>query len=188
MGVCTGTAIHCPRNNRNGKSPADRGRYAYHISRDNFILVLSCSFMVSKDVFECWPRWNFLWALANMFFYDITIKLYYCQKRWCFKFNFRKNNLHQQKARKKLNIRHLNGHLDFSSGFQVIDPSGYENITNFLLMQVIFSKIELEISPFLTVIQFYNNIVEKRVGKSPQEISTQPTFIYLVTLKEQDKI
>ena len=31
-------------------------------------------------------------------------------------------------------------------------------------MQVIFSKIELEISPFLTVIQFYSNIVEKRVG------------------------
>ena len=43
-------------------------------------------------------------------------------------------------------------------------------------MQVIFSKIELEISPFLTVIQFYSNIVEKRVGKSPYEISTRPTF------------
>ena len=43
-------------------------------------------------------------------------------------------------------------------------------------MQVIFSKIELEISPFLTVIKFYSNIVEKRVGKSPQEISTRPTF------------
>ena len=43
-----------------------------------------------------------------------------------FKFNFRKNNLHQQKAREKLNIGHLNGHLDFSSGFQVIDPSIYE--------------------------------------------------------------
>ena len=37
-------------------------------------------------------------------------------------------------------------------------------------MQVNFSKIELEISPFLTVIQFYSNIVEKHVGKSPQEI------------------
>ena len=34
-------------------------------------------------------------------------------------------------------------------------------------MQVIFSKIELEISPFLTVIQRYSNIVEKRVDKSP---------------------
>ena len=87
-----------------------------------------------------------------------------------------KNNLHQQKARKKLNIRHLNGHLDFSSGFQVIDPSGYEKITSFPLMQVIFSKIELEISLFLTVIQFYSNMVEKRVGKSPQEISTRTTF------------
>ena len=36
----------------------------------------------------------------------------------------------QQKARKKLNIRHLNGHLDFSSGFQVIDPSNYEKCQN----------------------------------------------------------
>ena len=43
--------------------------------------------------------------------------------------------------------------------------------TSFLLMQVIFSKIELEISPFLTVIQFYSNIGKKRVGKSRQEIS-----------------
>ena len=42
-------------------------------------------------------------------------------------------------------------------------------------MQVIFSEIELEIAPFLTVIQFYSNIVEKRVGKSPQEISTRTT-------------
>ena len=33
-------------------------------------------------------------------------------------------------------------------------------------MQVIFSKIELEISPFLTAIQLYSNIEEKRVGKS----------------------
>ena len=55
-------------------------------------------------------------------------------------------------------------------------------------MQVIFSKIELEISPFLTVIQFYSNIGKKRVGKSPQEISVRTTFrIYLLALKEQDK-
>ena len=53
--------------------------------------------------------------------------------------------------------------------------------TSFLLMQVTFSKIELEISPFLTVIQFYSNIVEKRVGKSPQEISTRPTFRNILT-------
>ena len=33
--------------------------------------------------------------------------------------------VHHEKAHKKLNIRHLNGHLDFSSGFQVIDPSNY---------------------------------------------------------------
>ena len=50
--------------------------------------------------------------LPTRFFVDITIKLYCCQKRWwCFKFNFRKNNLHHQKARKKLNIRHLYGYL-----------------------------------------------------------------------------
>ena len=48
-------------------------------------------------------------------------------------------------------------------------------------MQVIFSEIKLEISPFLTVIQFYSNIVEKRVGKSPQEISTRPTFRNILT-------
>ena len=55
-------------------------------------------------------------------------------------------------------------------------------------MQFTFSKIDLEISPFFTVIQFYGNIVQKRVGKSPQEISTRPTFRNILTnLKEQDK-
>ena len=48
-------------------------------------------------------------------------------------------------------------------------------------MQVIFSKIELELSPFLTVIQFYSNIVEKRVGKSPQEVSVRTTFRNILT-------
>ena len=43
-------------------------------------------------------------------------------------FNLRINDLHHEKAHKKLNIRHLNGRLDFSSGFQVIDPSNYENV------------------------------------------------------------
>ena len=57
----------------------------------------------------------------------------------------------------------------------------YLVFTSFLLMQVIFSKIELEISPFLTVIQFYSNIVEKRVGKSPQGISTRATFRNVLT-------
>ena len=58
-------------------------------------------------------------------YYHKTVLL---SKRRYFKFNFRKNNLHQQKARKKLNIRHLNGHLDFSSGFQVIGTSNYEKL------------------------------------------------------------
>ena len=48
-------------------------------------------------------------------------------------------------------------------------------------MRVIFSKIELEISPFLTVIQFYSNIGKKRVGKSPQEISVRTTFRNILT-------
>ena len=38
------------------------------------------------------------------------------------------NDLDHEKAHKKLNIRHLNGDLDFSSGFQVIDPSNYEKV------------------------------------------------------------
>ena len=128
--------------------------------------------------------------------------------------------MHQHKARKKLNTRHLNGHLDFSSGFQVIDLQTtkkcqnraknlgtsikiffqrlithleldkkgwpfkclrFSFFTSFLLMLVISSKIELEISPFLTVIQFYSNIVDKRVGKAPQEISTRTTFRNILT-------
>ena len=55
-------------------------------------------------------------------------------------------------------------------------------------MQVIFSKIELEISPFLTVIQFYSNIGKKHVGESSQEISVRTTFRNILTnLKEQGK-
>ena len=48
-------------------------------------------------------------------------------------------------------------------------------------MRVIFSKIELEISLFLTVIQFYSNIGKKRAGKSPQEISVRTTFRNILT-------
>ena len=98
------------------------------ISRGNSILVLSCFFKVSKYISGCWPRWIFLWALANTFFVNITIKLYYCQIRRYFKFNLKINDLHHEKAHKKLNIRHLNGHLDIASGFQVIDPSNYEKV------------------------------------------------------------
>ena len=43
-------------------------------------------------------------------------------------FNLGINYLHHQKTRKQLNIRHLNGHLNFSSGFQVIYPSNYERM------------------------------------------------------------
>ena len=51
------------------------------ISRGNSILVLSYFPKVSKYISECWPRLNFLKALANTFFVNITIKLFYCQKR-----------------------------------------------------------------------------------------------------------
>ena len=56
-------------------------------------------------------------------------------------------------------------------------------------MQVIFSKIELEISPFLTIIQFYSSIIEKRVGKSGLKKfqREQDSETYLLTLKEQNK-
>ena len=40
----------------------------------------------------------------------------------------KKTCIDHQKARKQLNIRHLNGHLNFSSGFQVTDPSNYEKM------------------------------------------------------------
>ena len=49
------------------------------------------------------------------------------------------------------------------------------------MMQVIFSQTEIETPPFLTVIQFYSNIDEKRVGKSPQKILTLPTFRNILT-------
>ena len=49
------------------------------------------------------------------------------------------------------------------------------------MVQVIFSKIKLETPPFLAVIQFYSNIDEKRVSKSPQEISKWPTFRNILT-------
>ena len=39
----------------------------------------------------------------------------------------------------------------------------------------------------MTVIQFYSNIDEKRVGKSPQETCGQHLEMYLLTLKKQDK-
>ena len=65
------------RTNRSAINEAD----ILTIWRGNSILVLSCSFKVSKYISECCSHRNFLWALANTFFADITIKLYYCQKR-----------------------------------------------------------------------------------------------------------
>ena len=49
------------------------------------------------------------------------------------------------------------------------------------MMQVIFSKIELETSPFLIAIQFYSNIDEKRICKSPHSFQRgQHSEIYLL--------
>ena len=49
-------------------------------------------------------------------------------------------------------------------------------------MMCYFSKLELEISPFLTVEEFYRNVKENRVGGSLQKISTQPTFGNALTI------
>ena len=55
-------------------------------------------------------------------------------------------------------------------------------------MQVIFSKIELEISPFLTVIQFYSNLGKKVLARAHKKfLCEQHSEIYLLALKEQDK-
>ena len=54
-------------------------------------------------------------------------------------------------------------------------------------MQVIFSKIELEISSFLTVKQFYSNIAEKCLARAHKKVKRgQHSEIYLLILKEQD--
>ena len=46
----------------------------------------------------------------------------------------------------------------------------YVVFMTFLMTQVIFPVKQPEILPFLTIIQFYRKIEEKRVGRSPQEI------------------
>ena len=60
---------------------------------------------------------------------------------------------------------------------------------SFLIMQAIFSKIELETPPFSTVIQFYSNISTKNVfARAHKKFQRgQHSEIYLLTLKEQDK-
>ena len=57
------------------------------------------------------------------------------------------------------------------------------------MMQVIFSKTEHETPPFLTVIQFYNDIDKKNVlARAHQKFQpSQHSEIYLLTLKEQNK-
>ena len=47
---------------------------------------------------------------------------------------------------------------------------------SFLLMQVICIINVSEISHFLTVIEFNKKFGKKRVGRSPQEILTRPTY------------
>ena len=40
----------------------------------------------------------------------------------------------------------------------------------FLMTQVIFPIKQSEISPFLTIIEFYRKLDEKRASRSPEEI------------------
>ena len=56
-------------------------------------------------------------------------------------------------------------------------------------MQVIFSKIELEIPPFLTVMQFYDIISYKNLlARAHKKFQCgQHSETYVLTLKEQDK-
>ena len=85
------------------------------ISRNNFILVLSCSFKVSLVAFK------FLVGSCQHVFPRYYYKTVLLSKKVIFQVQFKKNDLHQQ-DRKKLNIRHLNGHLDFSTGFHALIP------------------------------------------------------------------
>ena len=56
------------------------------------------------------------------------------------------------------------------------------------MIQVIFFKIELEISLFDSNTVFLVILTEKRVGKSTQELQRgEHAEVYLLTLKEQDK-
>ena len=56
------------------------------------------------------------------------------------------------------------------------------------MMQVIFSEIELEASPFLTVIQFYSKLIKNVLARTHKKFQRgQHSEIYLLTLKEQDK-
>ena len=71
---------------------------------------------------------KFLVGSCQYVFLRYYYKTVLLSRKVIFQVQFKKNDLHQQKARKKLNIRHLDGHLDFSSSFQVIDPSSYEKM------------------------------------------------------------
>ena len=49
-------------------------------------------------------------------------------------------------------------------------------------MQVICIRNVSEISHFITVIEFNTKFEEKRVGRSPQEILTRPTYRNVLTI------
>ena len=83
------------------------------------------------------------------------MKQYYCQIRGYFNFILRINYLHPQKAYEKTTHKTFKWPsevVDFSSGFQINDPSNYEK----MLKNVFLSKIELEIS---SILQQYSFIV-----------------------------
>ena len=44
------------------------------------MLVLSCAVEAGRHISACWTPSNYLWAPANTFFCNTSIKLFYCQK------------------------------------------------------------------------------------------------------------
>ena len=98
-------------------SSAARGYYkkacVLTTTRRNSILVVSCPFKVSKYICMS-AALKFLVGSCQHVFRKYYYKTVLLSKRLYFKFNFRKNNLDHQKARKKLHLKHLNGHLKFS--------------------------------------------------------------------------
>ena len=44
------------------------------------MLVLSCAVEAGKHISACWTRSNYLWAPANTFFCNTSVKLLYSQK------------------------------------------------------------------------------------------------------------
>ena len=79
-----------------------------HVTRKNTKKVISPAARGTKKLVYLPYR-----GAIPFWFYLVPLRLVSIFSKYIF--NFRKNNLHHQKARKKLNIRHLNGYLHFSN-------------------------------------------------------------------------